>query len=71
MHETKEAILRSFQNQREVPVADLAAELDAHPAVITRCCSGLQQRGYITQTAPAVYTLTPAGETLFAELTSD
>lgn len=61
-HETKEAILHALHGQRATAAVDLANEVNAHPAVIDRCCTGLQQRGYITQTAPGVYTLTAAGE---------
>lgn len=70
-HEAKEAILRALRDQRAMSVADLATEVDAHPAVIGRCCSGLQRRGYIQQTAPDVYTLTNAGEARLADLPSD
>jgi DNA-binding IclR family transcriptional regulator len=71
LHETKEAILTSFRSRRHIAVADLAEEIDAHPAIIDRCCSGLQQSGYLTQTAPTVYTLTSAGELLLAEMEAD
>lgn len=61
-HETKEAILRTLRGQRAPAGVDLANEVNAHPAVIDRCCTGLQQSGYTQQTAPGVYTLTRAGE---------
>ena len=61
-HETKEAILRTLRGQRATAAVDLANEVNAHPAVIDRCCTGLQQSGYIQQTAPGVYTLTRSGE---------
>lgn len=70
-HEAKEAVLRALRDQRAVPVADIAAEVDAHPAVIGRCCSGLQRGGYIQQTASGVYTLTSTGEARLADLLSD
>ncbi len=70
-HEAKEAILRALRGQRAVSASELANEVDAHPAVIDRCCSGLQRSGYIRQTAPGVYTLTRDGEERLDELPSD
>lgn len=66
-HKTKEAILRTLRGQRAAAAVDLANEVDAHPAVIDRCCTGLQRSGYIQQMAPGVYTLTRAGKTYLGD----
>lgn len=70
-HEVKEAILHALHGRRAVPVAALATDVDAHPAVIDRCCSGLQRSGYIHQTAPGVYRLTSIGEERLSEQPPD
>jgi DNA-binding IclR family transcriptional regulator len=70
-HETKEAILHALRGQRATAAVDLANEVNAHPAVIDRCCTGLQQTGYLRQTAPGVYTLTCAGEAYLDDPTQE
>lgn len=70
-HETKEAILRTLRGRRATATADLANEVDAHPAVIDRCCTGLQRSGYIQQTAPGVYALTCTGEVYLDESSTE